>query len=70
MVVSPDVSTLTPVSATSSTSRSVAVTLNLLSVATNKILLKIGIVCRRSTTPIIDWSGFKIVSRDALSFIL
>jgi hypothetical protein len=33
-------------------------------------LLKIGIVCRRSTTPTTVWRDFRIVSRGALNFIL
>ena len=69
-VTSPLACPSTAASATISTSRSVAVTRSRPPSTASKMLLRIGIVCRRSTTPTTVCRGFRIVSRDALNFII
>ena len=68
-VISPPAWTSALVWATSSTSRSVAVTASSPSFATSNTLDRIGIVWRRSTTPITACRGFRRTSLLALNFI-
>src|SRR2546429_6051963 len=68
-VISPGCCTLTAQVATSSTSRSVPVTLSLLSRAASSTFASTGIVCRRSTTPMTLWRGASSSSRAAVSFM-
>ncbi len=55
--------------ATNSTSRSVAVTESLPCSADSRRFARIGIVCRRSTTPMTDCRAASRLSRSALNFI-
>ena len=69
-VISPPVSTETSARATNSTSRSVAVTSSSAPLGTSSTFDNIGIVCRRSTTPITACNGFNNTSRVALNFMV